>query len=315
MDNTSLTPCQIHELYQERFFTLHVNVLDVEQGSVIYSKNETSFWTAFTLACSTVGISLSAAALGLLILTAALFAEWRQSYKNQLLIQFMLARFLYACVRFFSDVQKVFKVCPFSNQFAFVDVISLMYTEMALVTWMFIFSRQIYISLVRVFVTEKSSIIKVSIIAWLGPAVLTTFLFGMFYRDRSNMDKYFFFYILTIKWPTLIANAVYLILALRSVIRNNMKTEKNVRIIVVMIMLIFIFCFQQMVVDVFKMIYMELGDSKHSINNMLKIGNLLSMYHCACSILFWVLGNANTRKLWRFHGKGLRVKLRLSISS
>lgn len=315
-ENTNLTQCQINKkLYYEDFnFKLHL--LRVEQSNVIYtSKNSSSFLTIFTLAWSSLGIALSTAALLLLILTAALFAEWRRSYKNQLLIQFMLARFLYTFVRYFGDVQKLFNICPYTGRIVLLDLVFMIYTEMALVAWMFVFSRQIYTSLVKVFTTERWSICKVSICSWLGPTTVAILLHVMFNVGQDATHQYLVAYIVIIKWPILIANAVLLIIALRSVLRNNMKTKKNIRIVLVMIMLIFLFCFQQMVIDMFKIVFLEIIDTQNIMNTTLIITNIFSMYHCAFSICFWVLGNANTRKLWRFHGKDLSTKLRLSMSS
>lgn len=291
---------------------LHV-YYELEHGSVIHpSNNETSFWTIFTLTCSSVGIALSAAALALLILTAFLFAEWRQSYKNQLLIQFMLARLFYTSVRFFSDIQHVFKMCSTSDSLIFLDILTMIYTEMVLIAWMFVFSRQMYISLVKVFVTE-SNIWKVSVCAWLVPAMISLLLHTILYFSRDTYTTFFILYVVLIKWPVLIANAVLLILVLRSVLINNRNTEKNIRIVVVMIVLIFVFCFQQMLIDITKIVFIKFVERNCIMSTSLLISNILSMYHCAFSIVFWVLGNANTRKLWKFQGRDLRGKIRLSV--
>lgn len=315
-DNKSLTPCQIGRQHFGDNFLFKMHLYEVEQGNVIYNpKNTTSFWTIFTLVWSSTGIALSTAALVLLILTAALFAEWRKSYKNKILIQFMLARFLYTFVRFFGDVQKLFNMCPYSGSVILLDIVFMIYTEMALVCWMFVFSRQIYINLVNVFITESWTLWKVSLCAWLGPTSVAVLLHCMFHLGEEATHKYLILYILLIKWPLLITNAVLLILALISVIKNSIKSKKNIRIVLVMIMLIFLFCFQQMVLDVFKIVFLEIEHTKKFINTIIIVSNIFSMYHCAFSICFWVLGNANTRKLWKFNSKEFSSKLRSSISS
>uniref|UniRef100_A0A2A4JT21 G-protein coupled receptors family 2 profile 2 domain-containing protein n=1 Tax=Heliothis virescens TaxID=7102 RepID=A0A2A4JT21_HELVI len=313
MDNYSSSGCPLNES-NTRNYPITLSLLDLEHGSVIHSpKNETSFWTIFTFAWSSVGIALSAAALALLILTAVLFAEWRKNYKNQQLIQFMLARFLYTSVRFFADIQYMFQICAISERSVFLDILAVIYSELVLIAWMFVFSRQIYIGLVKVFTTENANIWTVSLCAWLGPAVAALLLNLLFYAGHDTNHRYLLIYILLVKWPILISNAVLLIKALRSVLKNNMNPENNTKIVIVMIILIFTFCFQQMVLDICKIAFFKLTLRKTVISIVLTVSNIISMYHCAFSVVFWVLGNANTRKLWRFRGKELRGKIRVSV--
>lgn len=308
MQNVSVSPCQE---YINNGSVSRMPAFLVEQNLLVFaSKNETSIWTLVTLICSSIGIGLTAAALTLLILTASLFAEWRKNYKNQLLIQLMFARLFYSAFRFFIDLQKLLHICPLTNKFVSLDIFFMFYTEMVLVLWMFIFSRQMYISLVKVF-AENSSIWIVSLCAWMGPGVVTCLLYLLF-TSGDKYYKYFVLYFLLFKWPVLIANAVILILVLKSILTNSIKTENSRRIIVVMIILIFTFGFYQIVVDVFKLYYIRTTYTSGVMKTIFLVSNIMSMYHCAFSITFWVLGNASTRKLWLFRGKGLRDKIRLS---
>lgn len=308
MQNDSFSPC--HE-YIVNGSVRGMPGLVVHQNMLVFApSNETSIWTIVTLVCSSIGIALTAAALTLLVLTASLFAEWRKSYKNQLLIQLMFARLFYSAFRFFMDIQTMFQKCPLTNKFLSLDIFCMFYTEMVLVLWMFIFSRQMYISLVKVF-AENSSIWVVSLCAWMGPGIVTPFLYILF-TSGDQFYKYFVLYLVLLKWPVLIANAVILILVLKSILTNSIKTENCRRIILVMIVLIFTFGFYQIVVDIGKLYYIRTTYSSGVMKTIFLISNILSMYHCAFSITFWVLGNASTRKLWLFRGKGLRDKIRLS---
>ncbi|CAH0626912.1 unnamed protein product [Chrysodeixis includens] len=308
MQNDSLSPCEQYIINGSRN---RLQGLVTEPNLLVFSpSDDPSIWTIVTLVCSSIGIALTAAALTLLVLTASLFPEWRKSYKNQLLIQLMFARLFYSAFRFFIDLQKMFQTCPLTQKFLSGDLFGMFYTEMVLVLWMFIFSRQMYISLVKVF-AENSSIWGVSLFAWLGPVAVTSILYALF-TSGDKFYKYFVLYLMVFKWPVLIANAVILILVLKSVITNSIKTENCRRIIVVMIILIFTFGFYQIVVDVCKIYYIRVTYNGGIMQTLLMISNILSMYHCAFSITFWVLGNASTRKLWLFRGKGLRDKIRLS---
>ncbi|KAG6461285.1 hypothetical protein O3G_MSEX012531 [Manduca sexta] len=277
-----------------------MNIIEIEAGSVIHPPQNETILTILTLVCSSIGIALSAAALLLLFLTAILYAEWRRNYKNQLLIQFMIARFLYTFVRYFYDIRNVLNWYINNDAAIYFDMLWMFYTETTLVFWMYTFSKQMYDSLVKVFVVENKKLWKVSVIAWLMPALITIALMLLFYIYHELSYNLFFFYILFVKWPMLIANAVLIILALKSVLKNNKSgAESNGRIVVVMIILIFMFCIQQVLIDSYKIMYILLLHKYSLSSHLLLTGNILSLYHCAFSIIFWVFGNAKTRRMWR----------------
>lgn len=274
-----------------------MNVVQLEQGSVVYARNDT-FLTELTMALSTIGLVLSVCALLLLIATACLFSEWRKSFKNQLLIQFMLSRFCYTFVRYLYDMMSVFEFCIRADCVIYLNEISLIYTEAALVAWMFVFTKHMYSSLVRVFSVTKPSLWKVSMATWFTPLTISMVSF-MTYRSQEGNDLLFFFiYLALFKWPVLIANAMLLIMILKSITKKNISkvndNKSNFRLVIVMNILIWTFCFQQVFVDIYKILYIIFNLKP----NLFLTYNIASMYHCAFSITFWVLGNADTRKLW-----------------
>lgn len=295
-----------------------MNVLEVEQGTnVLPPTNDSNLFTAFTFSLSTAGILLSATTVILLILTAILFKEWRESYKNQLLIQFMIARFIYTFVRYFYDVKRVFGFCVRHDCIIYLDQFSMVYTEATLISWMFVFTKQMYDSLVKVFAIEKPNIIKVSLLTWILPGIVSVILYCLFYLQNDSDFQYFYMYILLVKWPVLIGTAVLLIIILRSVMKTNKNSAgKNSRIVFVMILLICMFCVQQLILDGYKIAYVIVLYRYSLSTYVLLIGNIFLMYHCPFSIIFWVFGNAKTRLLWmqRFKRRNLIEKVNPPLS-
>lgn len=277
-------------------------------NSVIYgSENYTSYLTVVTLVSSSVGIGLSIFAFTLLILTAVIFAEWRQNHKNQLIIQFTLARLLYTFMRYMYDIKNVYRLCDF-NCLVYIDVIGLMYSECALVSWMFVFSKHMNDSLVKVFNIQKTSMWKISVITWSAPGVVSSLLYVLYIQRNDRELFYFLLYLFLLKWPLLCANAIFLIQALMAILSTNQsRTEYNMRIIIVMIVLIFVFSFQQILVDSYKIVHLLLIDDCRRF--FLTAINIFTIYQCAFSITFWVFGNANTRKMWRYRNTKLTTQL------
>lgn len=279
------------------------SILDLDQGSVIvYPPANDTFLTILTLTCSTLGVALSALALVLLLLTALLFVEWRQNYKNQLLIQFMIARFLYTGVRYFTDIIRAYELRE-ADVLHRHTIIMILYSEMALVSWMFFFSKHMHGSLVKVFNVPKQCLWKVSLCAWLLPGLVTVLLLYTFSIPVFREIWCYIIYVLAVKWPVLGANAVLLILSLKYILSTNLSsTESNTRIVVVIISLIFVFCFQQVIIDIVLFICLALmsnGGLPLPLSISLIVFNVLMLYQCAFSTLFWLVGNVHTRKLWR----------------
>lgn len=272
--------------------------MEILKDSLIYPPgqpaNETSVATIISFTFSSIGIGLSATAFFLLILTAIRFREWRTNYKNQLLIQFMLARILYTIVRYICDVSNVFRLHN-TETVIFIDVFGMIYTEVALISWMFVFSKQMYEDIVKVFGVTDLNIIKTSFYTWFIPGVASILLYLAYYFQYDKKLQFHLIYSF-VKWPVLTANAVLLIKVLKSVLSNNQRKGNNLRIIIVMVLLIFLFSFNLIIIDIYKIVFVVL------LNNYLSflflIGSILPLYHCAFSILFWLFGNANTRKLW-----------------
>lgn len=233
------------------------------------------------------GMAISVIALSLLILTAILFVEWRNSYKNQLLIQFMFARFLYTVVRFFSS-------------FLTLEVVLFAYSEMALISWMFVFSRQMYLSLVKVFDTEKKNIWKMSCYVWIPPGVISFLLY--WYTKKFYNSIVYCAILIVLTWPVLVANGVLLIIILKSVLKNKKNFKKNLKIILVTVVMVIIFCLQQIYKDIYVLIFIIVG-KVCGIRLVMVISDIITMYQCACSILFWLFGNQHTRELWKFKKK------------
>lgn len=262
---------------------------------------ETTFLPISTLTFSTIGMILSTIALVMLILTATLFSEWRRNYKNQLLTQFMIARFFYTFVRYFCDITILFEIdihcsCPLT-----LGSVTKIYTEMVLLSWMFLFSKQMYECFVRVFAVKKPNVLKLSLCGWLLPAIATIILCFCVAILNSWHFHFFFFYVIALKWPILCSNGFFLIVVLKSILgANKSKTESNTRIIIVMIILIFSFCFQQAFYDIYKLINFvnNFKKTENYIPVVFTFTDIISVYHCAFSIMFWLFANKETRILW-----------------
>lgn len=278
---------------------------DFQYGNIIIT-NDTVL-SILTFTASTIGIALSIISLLLLVVTAILFSEWRQNYKNKLLIQFMLARFLYSLARYLYDVTKLFHVYLLPNFFKDLDMLILFYTEMALMAWMVVFTKHMYDCFVKLFNVEQPRVLKVSLAAWLTPLLCST-VFFILYVFTNNTLLLYGLYLTLLKFPIIIVIAVWLIRTLKSIINvNQSRTENNLRIIMVMIVLIFFFCIQQIVIDVYKLVVTIIVHVMKEMPNILKPAliffNIAALYHCAIAILFWLFGNTRTRKLWKCKGK------------
>lgn len=300
----------------------NLSVWDLDQGQVIYApENETTVVTVITLVASSSGIALSATALALLLLTALLFPEWRQSYKNQVLIQFIIARFIYVLLRYFNNVRNVFGLMAIDDEHFYLRrqmsmSYILMYTEMSFIIWMTIFSKQIYESMVKVFHTHKGSIWKTVLLGW-GVPILSAFIFNfaVFFFKNSYVEVHLVYYIF-MKWPILFANAGFLYISLRTVLKTNVRVKNNRRITIVMVWLIYVFSIQLLFMDIYRIIHIMLHQRQVRappvVQGIYVISNIASLYQFAFSATFWVLGNAKTRQYWRFAPKNERVISQIS---
>uniref|UniRef100_A0A1E1WPH1 G-protein coupled receptors family 2 profile 2 domain-containing protein n=1 Tax=Pectinophora gossypiella TaxID=13191 RepID=A0A1E1WPH1_PECGO len=285
-----------------------VNLLDpiyipeMDQGNVII-RNET-YLTTLTVTMSTIGITLSASAVFIMLLTAILFEEWRRIYKNQLLMQFMISKFVFTVTRYFIDINITFNLYEVNQLHLYVLVFLTLYTEAALVSWMFVFTKQMYNSLVKVFNVHEHNLWKVSTLAWLLPLLPATMLYISVLMDYMKLQIYGV-YVFLIKWPVLFANAYLLIQVIRSVLSTNKSNpQSNRRIIIVMIVLIFNFCIQQLFIDTFKIFLVTYINNRSDFpfvtSVIVVVYNISSLYHCAFTIFFWLFGNQQTRRLWKF---------------
>lgn len=280
-------------------------VTDMDNGNTIISNR--TVLTILTFTTSTIGVALSTIALVLLIVTAILFAEWRRTYKNQLLIQFMLARFFFTIARYYYDVTKVFDINVTPKLFTNLDMFILIYTEMVLLAWIVVFTKQMYDSLAKLFVFETPRLWKVSLATWLTPCICAL-VFVVIYVIRFEQLRLYLVYLLILKLPIIVFITVLLVRTTKSIIDvNKSNTENNSRIVMVMICLIYVFCIQQLGVDIYKLVVVIIMNKKNEMPDILHtffvILNICAIYHCAFSIMFWLFGNARTRKLWKFGKK------------
>lgn len=282
---------------------IHSWSIIIDKDISLSEDNNATFISKTTFILSTFGMVLSILSMTMLILTAILFSEWRQSCKNQLLLQFMIARFIFSFVRYLDDVMKFLNICNRDFNPIYLGQLPLAYTEMVLVTWMYVFSKQMHDSLVRVFNTGSSKLLKVSLSAWLIPALVSILSYLTYNMQVGKEIQIFVIYLFLIKWPALCANGILLISSLRAIISANIsKTESNPRIILVMLILIFTFCIQQAAMDFHKLVYVifHFDNMTADVPLFFVFTNILSIFQCAASILFWLFGNKRTRVLWRF---------------
>lgn len=268
--------------------------------------NTSSNFTVTFFIVSGVGLSLSSVAVALLILTAILFKQWRDNYKNILLLQFIISRYLYVLSRYFLEITAHAGRCrPSEGIFLYFNFFTLFYTELALVTWMFVFSKQMHDSLVKVFYKRTGHfLLKTSLAAWLVPAAIVTSIILALQLIKILYIQVFIAYVFLIKWPLVFSNAILLVLVLRSVIKsNNIRNESNKRIVIVMILMIYFFCFQQVIHDVHEIVYIVSSDTMGPQDIMFSFFitfNIFILFQCPVSTMFWLFANAETRALWSF---------------
>ncbi|XP_060801240.1 uncharacterized protein LOC132901939 [Amyelois transitella] len=275
--------------------SLMENSTKLDHGTIFYPENAPRNLVVVFFVTSSIGIALSACAFILLVLTAVRFPEWRQSYKNQLLIQFMFARILYTFVRYVYDIRNFFELCN-RDCVIILDKFLMTYTEVVLIAWMYMFTKHMHDSLVKVFNVEERTIWKLSLWTWFIPGLLSLILSLSYYFQKDKDIIFYLIYLLLVKWPFLSFIAVLLISILRSVLNSNQSTENNLKITIVMVVLVIVFSIHQFIIDITKLIYIVLLNNY--VHYIFGIGSIVLLYHCAFSIIFWVFGNANTRKLW-----------------
>lgn len=275
-----------------------MNILEFEQGTVIYPPdNVTSLLAKISLSASSLGIVLCGVSLILLALTAILFAEWRNSYKNQLLIQLILARYVYTLVRYGYDIRQYFRLNVTVDYQIYLNHFFMVYTELTLVVWMYVYTKQMYRSLVHVFDPDQPNIWKVTITTWFLPGLVTLFIHSIYYLQNYSSFTTFILYLIIFKWPFLVLNAIMLIRILKSLVKNKKKT--NFKAIILIYILIFVFCFQQLFVDIYRVLYISYIYKIRYAPHLLIASHVSALYHCVAAVMFWIFGNANTRKMWK----------------
>lgn len=280
---------------------MHLELLStVYESECLGIFQDEPIWTLSTIiqfSIITIGMIFSTVAMIFLLATFCLFVEWRRRLKNQILTQFMIARFFYTLTRYLYDVFNICEVQIFSKFCNnFVLHVS---TEASLIIWMFLFTKQMYYSFVKVFNVKKTSTLIVFTVAWLTPlfiAVLSCVSCFLYYVKLQG--EFICLYLLFVKWPLLIVNGVFLMMILKAIFsRISKKTDNNFRIVIVMVTLLFTFCVQQIIVDVHKIFYI-LSYDKDKISNFFYFATVVAVYHCAFSIFFWLFGNKRTVELW-----------------
>ncbi|CAF4897947.1 unnamed protein product [Pieris macdunnoughi] len=93
---------------------------------------EASVWTPSSIlrfSAITIGMVCSTVAMIFLLATTCFFVEWRRRPKNQILTQFMIARFFYT----FSSVDEY----DFSNFFFLATVVAVYHCPFSIFFWLF----------------------------------------------------------------------------------------------------------------------------------------------------------------------------------
>lgn len=272
-------------------------------------KNKTTNLQIIAFTFSIFGFALSFAALILLISTAILFAEWRQKYKNQVLLNFMLSRLFYVAVRIIIDVSLLLE---FYLQASFVrrhQMLVHVYSELALVAWMFVFTRTMYEDLITIInVPMSHRMLKTALCAWLIPLILSVLVVIVPYKQKHVTLYNYLIFLVVLKWPFLCYNGVLLAKILKSLQSKNRtlchnRPENRTRIILTMIFLIFIFSAQQIVHDIYKFTFLVMHNNFDQRAYLLKhyvvLVNIVAIYYYPISIILWVICNAHTKKLWK----------------
>lgn len=268
-----------------------------KHDNLITDKGNVTLITKITLVTSTAAIVSAAVAVLLLIFTACLFKEWRRSYKNQLLIQLILIRFTYTLLRYLHDILKFYANKDQLGGVVYLDKYLMIYTELTLILFMLIFTRHMYEKLVKVF-DKRRSIWKVSLgtrIVSCLTSIVVYLLFG--WGSNGVTFKIFFLYLGVLKWPLLLGNAVMLFVIMKTVIKSNriVQHRRNLRPVCVISLLMFTLCFNQMFVDIYKLVHFF-----YKLPSVtLIISNTLTVFQCTFSVIFWIFGNKNTCLLWK----------------
>ncbi|GBP59821.1 hypothetical protein EVAR_30090_1 [Eumeta japonica] len=193
--------------------------------------NNTTSVSGISFALQTIGITSTILTLTLLLLTCALHREWRQTFKNQLLVQLMISRFLHVLARYVYDTALMLGHYEDGDTWIRYDVLSFVYTELVVSSWMFVFTKNMYDDLVKVITVKKSHrLLKASLGCWLAP--LPPSLVGsVFYTREPSLELYLYFLYCTLKWPILIANGCILLKIIKSLRKDSEENKSNRKIL------------------------------------------------------------------------------------
>lgn len=284
----------------------------LSKAEMEFVKNQTMTIQIVIFSFNTVGFIVSVASLLILILTAVLFAEWRNKYKNQVILQIMVARFLYSLVRVAFDASIVF---GFSSKKSFIlhyDTMLYIYTELVLVGWMHVFTKTMYNYLVIVILApSKLSLPIISLITWITPLVVSILIIVILHFEVSFKLYMYISYYMIIKWPLLFYNGVLLLKIFKS-LRNkndnlnnnitNRRDNNNIKIVSIMLLLMFVFSVHQIIMDISKIVYVAIYIKNDNITIFIIAIDVIfisiSLYYCAISICYWLFYNKDTRDLW-----------------
>lgn len=259
---------------------------------------DTFFISSFT------GLVLSGLGLIILISTMKLFPIWGKKYQNQILLHFMVSRFLNSLCH----ITTLLIALKFDKDFTYTPLIIMdffkAYFELVLTMWMLFFTKHLYEMLVVIIIIKmKHKLLKQSVIAWLIPILPSTLYF---LASLNSMYICKFIIGIIFKWIITLINCVLFVKIILSVLMNfthkHQEKKSKVRIVIVFTILFSVISLQNLLMDISGIIALTINpltpDEEMKFLNILFVLMAIAQYQCFFSICYWIFGNDNGRKLW-----------------
>lgn len=149
--------------------------------------------------------------------------QWRRNYRNQMLTQISLVRFLKRVIGYIIFLEKN-RAIPTQQEPSLLNLCSIIYFNFVTIFLVFFLIKHMYDTLIVVFVkVTKNSLYKVTIFAWLFPIVLTGLWIA--FISYNVMDKWLvdLIFCSLFKWTFTVIGTILYICILHRIIEDKFR--------------------------------------------------------------------------------------------
>lgn len=220
-ENTNASETELPTSTEEFFDVTNTEDIDNStEANVFYSEypETMSVFEAFMI----TEIIMTALELTISVLAAIKIPRWRKNYRNQMLMQLSLARFVKRVIlllKFYDERNKP----SFSNTNTTLNI-SQIYIDFVIVVLVFFFIKHMYDSLIVVVVKlNQESLNKISICSWLLPLVITA-IWAVIIIAKVLDEWYVYLFICCLfRWPLIFVGTMVYITIVYKVLSDKIR--------------------------------------------------------------------------------------------